>query len=213
MIAYKLTRQNMTTHAGFKWVLGERYDIKAAREPKLCTSTVFHGYETALLAAMMNPIHAGIDNPRIFEAECEPVVRDSTKLGSTWMRLVREIDLPRPSAEQRVAFGILAACEVCLTPQWRQWAKNWLNGIDRRLQTANAAAYYAAIAAIADADAADADAAACAGRAAAGAGRAGYKAHYASHYAARAAVAAHHAALVDLAYIAQRAFEYDWWVQ
>jgi hypothetical protein len=187
MKKYKLTNQDMTTHNGCKW------DINVPKETdgdsdSLCNKHWLHYYHHPLLAVLLNPIHGDIDNPRLFEVKALGKHLDDNGLkgGCTKMTLVKEIELPEITLNQKIAFGILCALEIYKESTYVLWANNWLNNADR--STASA---YAASDAYACAAAAAADYASYAARAAA---------DYAS-YAARAAVRAadHYAADIDAA--------------
>lgn len=153
---YKLTDENCQTYDGMTWEIGK---INQAIGPgnELCTSDVLHAYSDPLVAIFLNPIHANFKNPRLFLAEGDVVADDRLKVGCKSMVTIAELDVPRPTIETRVTFGILCAMEVCHDKKWCKWAENWLNGSYR---TAFAYTY-------ADADAATYAAAAAAANAAA----------------------------------------------
>jgi hypothetical protein len=92
---------------------------------------------------LLNPIHANIKNPRLWEVECDQVAHDVTKGGAKRMRLVRELPVPQVTMEQRVRFAILCAKEVCHDPQFVAWADGWLSGGDRSKEAAEAASWAA----------------------------------------------------------------------
>lgn len=181
---YKLTDENMRTHGGLRWALGETVRAHGAGN-ELCTAGVLHAYDDPLLAALLNPIHANYNRPRLFRISCDVVVSDGLKVGSKWQKLECEVDLPRPSIECRVAFGILCGLVAFHTPAWRMWAWNWLDGTDRSANAADAvnAAAYAAYAA-----------------------EAAYAATYAVNAAACAAYAASYGKALDLPALAEMAF-------
>jgi len=58
----------------------------------------------------------------------------------TRLTAVCAVVLPEVTEEQRIAFGILCAEEVCSIPEWRTWAENWLSGAERSQETATAVA-------------------------------------------------------------------------
>ena len=194
MKKYKLTDQDMRTHNGFQWELGKEV-ITDGDSKKLCTKHWLHYYHHPLLAVLLNPIHANIDNPRLFEAKALGKHLDDKGLkgGCTKMTLVKEIELSEITLNQKTAFGILCSLEVYKEKGFVKWANNWLSGVDR---TAAADATYAVDAAAYAAAYAAADAAA--------------DAAYAAAYAADAAyyVAAHYAADIDLIKLAKKALEY-----
>ena len=191
---YKLTDQNMQTRDGYQWVLGEWRETDGTGG--LCGPGWLHCYESALLAILRNPADANIDNPRLFECECEGAEKISAlKRGYTRMRLIRELPCPRITMRQRVKFAILCAVEAGVQDvDWLAWATHYWSGDDE----SNAAAASASSAADMAAWAAwAADRAAWAARAADRADRAASAADMASWAAwaaARAASAADRAA-------------------
>ena len=56
MKGYKLTNQEMQTHNGFQWELGEWQETSG--EGGLCGPGWLHYYSDPLLAVLLNPIHA-----------------------------------------------------------------------------------------------------------------------------------------------------------
>ena len=183
---YKLTDQSMQTYDGFQWTLNKTETADGKGD--LCGPGFLHAYTDPLLAVLLNPIHAGIENPRLFRAEGTIKKTDhGLKVGCTEMTLVEELPLPVVNTTQRVAFGILCAKEVCRSAEWTAWADNWLSGKDRSERAAAKAVARAAAKA-----AAEAAWAARAARAAA---------------AAEAAEAAEAAGAIDLIAIAQKAME------
>lgn len=139
-ILYKLTDQNMQTHRGCQWVLGEKKTTSG--EGELCGPGWLHCYADPLLAVLLNPIHADYKNPRLFRAR---VGRKSKhdhglKSGYTKMTLIEEIPVPAISTAQRVRFAILCAMKVYQDPGFVQWGETWLSGKDRSAEAAEAAA-------------------------------------------------------------------------
>ena len=216
-IRYKLTKQDLTTYNGFQWTIGEWKETSG--EGELCTSGWLHCYTNPLLAILLNPIHARISNPKLFEIEVDGkcLTDYGLKEGWTKMKLVKEIAIPEITNIQKVAFAILCALEVYHDEKFVEWANNWLNGKDRSRDSANAAAYAANAdfsadaayyASLAAANAAfSADDAYCTAFAA---NYASYVANYAS-YVADAADAASTAAAstaIDLIKLAEKAMEY-----
>ena len=205
MIVYKLTDQNLQSHGGYQWEPG------VARETdgrgNLCGPGWLHYYHDPLLSALLNPIHADIADPVLWEAEAEGLHRDDRGLkgGCTRLTLLRRIELPQITTEQRIRFGILCAKVICDNPAWNAWADRWLDGSDRSVETAWEA--WAAANATADA-AADAAAAEAAAEAAARAARAVAQATaWAAWEAARTAEAAAESTLLDLRAIAHEALK------
>ena len=134
MMKYKLTDQNMRTR-NTQWVLGEPQEILISGNT-LCSPEVYHYYGGPLTAVLINPIHAEIENPRLFAVECDSVAWDGVKGGSKKQCLITELDVPRPSLIAATGFGILATLSVPQSSAFVHWAKNWLSGRDRSVQSA-----------------------------------------------------------------------------
>ena len=140
MKRYKLTAQNMQTYGGCQWEL----DVKKKTSGKgdLCNDGWLHVYTHPLLAVLLNPIHANFKNPRLFECECGGLCKTDNGLKEGWMEvtLVKELDMPQITTEQKVKFAIYCALEVYKEKSFVTWAEDWLSGKDRSaLATADAA--------------------------------------------------------------------------
>ena len=144
MIKYKLTDQQMRTHNGFQWELGK--PVETSGEGDLCGPGWLHYYDDPILAVLLNPIHANIANPRLFECSAtgKHKLDRGLKGGCTQMTLNKELDLPTLTRLNQVAFGILCALEVYRDPAFVEWANAWISGNDRTKESADAAAAYAA---------------------------------------------------------------------
>ena len=147
MIVYKLTNQKLQTYGGCQWEPGVPRETNGKGD--LCSSGWLHYYHDPLLAVLLNPIHADIANPILWEAEADGLHRDDRGLkgGCTRLTLIRQVDLPQITTEQRVRFGILCAKVICDNPAWNAWADRWLDGSDRSQESAWAAIEAAARAA------------------------------------------------------------------
>lgn len=146
MIKYKLTTQDGTTHNYYQWSLpkGEKPGDwhRTSGEGNLCRPGWLHYYHHPLLAVLLNPIHADIQDPILWEVEVGGEQKDDAGLkgGATKMRLLKKIDLPMFSTEQRVVFGIYCALETCNDKEFVRWANGWLMGSDRSAAAATQAA-------------------------------------------------------------------------
>ena len=199
---YKLTRQDNTTYNNCLWGEGITHETDGIGE--LCGPGWLHAYSHPLLAVFLNPIHADIENPKLWECIGDGRCLDDRglKCGYTRLTTVREVPLPEVTTEQRIAFTILCSKEVCRDPKWTVWADNWLSG-DDRTETA----------ALAATSTADYWAARAAARAVARAAYLAEAAYAAAYAAARAAdwaadVAANLAVDIDLVSLAKKAMEY-----
>jgi len=180
---FKLTDSCGKTRNDTQW--GPGVSHSGTGKGELCGPGWIHAYEHPLIAVLMNPIHARVKTPRLWEAEGEIAIRDGQiKCGCKTLTTIREIPLPKITTEMRVRFAILCAKEVCADLPWNAWADKWLSGEDRSEAAAGAAAGAAWAAWAAEAAAWAAEAAEAAAQTAAGA------AAYRSARAARAAWAA-----------------------
>ncbi len=154
MKAYKLLDQELRSNNGrFQWEIGKEYTIDKPGN-KMCSGEVFHCYNHPALAVLFNRIHADIENPRLFEIEIpEFCNNDELKFASKSQKLIKELDLPIISIDQRIEFAIRVAKLVYDDEKWNTWADKWLSGEDRTIIAARAAtaatAVYAATAATA----------------------------------------------------------------
>lgn len=147
MTKYKLTTQDLTTHNGCQWEVGVAKKTDGTGD--LCGTGWLHYYHDPLLAVLLNPGHADIKNPRLWEVKADGKHKDDHGLkgGCTKMTLIREIPLPEVTTTQRVAFGILCAKEVCTDKKWNVRADKWLSGEDRSEKAARASVAWSAVAA------------------------------------------------------------------
>jgi hypothetical protein len=139
MKKYKLTGQDLTTYNSFKWEIGKKQTTSG--EGELCGPGYLHYYHHPLLAVLLNPIHADLKNPKLFEVEAGGTHKDDNGLkgGCTEMTLVKEIELPEITTTQRVAFSILTSLDVHKGKGYKEWAENWLSGKDRSESAARSA--------------------------------------------------------------------------
>jgi hypothetical protein len=137
-VRYKLTDKNLRTHGGCQLVVGEWHETDGCGH--LCGPGWLHCYDAPVLSVLFNCIHAKVSTPRLFECETGEEVNDrGIKRGVTRMRLVRELEIPCVTIDQRVRFAILCAKKVCVDPKWNSWADRWLSGADRSKKSAEAA--------------------------------------------------------------------------
>ena len=144
MKVYKLTNQNMQTANNTQW--GEGVTHTATGPLEMCENG-FHAYPDPLMAVFMNPVHANIKNPKLFDSiGSGDKINGGTKLCFEKFTTVKEIPVPQLSTEQRVeiAIRLVLATQTNLSESYKAWAENWLNGTDR---TNESAAEYAARAA------------------------------------------------------------------
>ena len=157
---YKLTDEDGYTRRGCDnetlWSEGIEHTAKGTGG--LCTDGVIHAYRHPLLAVLLNPCHANIRSPILWECEgYDIVVEKGDKCGVKKLKTVKTLTLPVISIEQLVRFAIGCALEVYKDAKFKIWALDWLSSKDKSANTAADAAKNAAVkntAAYAAADAA-----------------------------------------------------------
>lgn len=151
-VVYKLTDENMQTRDGFPWALGVRVDEPDDGPLDLCEAGCLHSYASPELAAFMAPIQGrAADYTRCFRAEAYgETITDRTKIGARSLKLVEEVEYPRPTIEQRIYYGIRCARASggALPDRWERWADGWISGEDRSAEAAEAAAVVSTAAAL-----------------------------------------------------------------
>jgi len=187
------------TQNNTQWGENVTHEATGDIQKGLCSDAWIHAYTHPLLAVLMNPAHADIENPILWEGKGEGEAKfESLKCGFRKFTTLKKIPLPEVNVVQKAAFGILCAKEINTDSSWNQWADKWLSGEDRTKSSAyaaaNAANAAAAYAAYAAANAADADVADAARAAAAYYASAAYAAYAASDAAYAASDAASSAA-------------------
>jgi hypothetical protein len=195
MKLYKLTTKEHTTYRGsMHWKVGKTNKVEKCKNPQLCTGQVVHAYKNRNLALLLNPVHANIDDPVLWECEGKIVVEDFDKVGVFSLKANKILRLPKWHTERRkdvvVMFAILCA-EAVIDVYEKKYPddkrpREAIEAVKQYLKTKTKSAAYAARAA---ADAA-ADAASAADAAAYAAAYAAYAAADAAHAAADAAYAA-----------------------
>jgi hypothetical protein len=110
---YKLTDQNRETR-GTKWGAGVTHRHKICDDPKLCSGDVFHAYRNVNLAFLLNPNHANIYNPILWECKGKVVVSDYGKVGCFSLLVTKRLPAPAWSISKnknrvRAMFAILCA--------------------------------------------------------------------------------------------------------
>lgn len=139
---YKLTDQDGYTRRNYDnaCLWGENVSHSGTGKGELCGPGYIHAYTHPLLAVLLNPIHADLPAPRLWEAEGEIAKSDrGLKVGCVTLKTIREMPLPVVTTEQRVRFAILCAKAVYTDAAWLAWANGWLDGTDRTERAARAA--------------------------------------------------------------------------
>ena len=138
-VIYKLTNQNLQTHDGFQWVPGNWKKTSGGGD--LCGPGWLHGYCDPLVAIFMNPIHANISNPILWQGEgCGKFLDDrGLKCGFTEMRIIKKIKPYKFTPEKLVEIAIVCAIESGYNDEdFISWACHWMDGSDRSAEAAEA---------------------------------------------------------------------------
>ena len=94
MKCYKLTDQNHKTRDNTQWGHGVTHTV-LGNNTSLCSSSWLHFYTNPLIAVLVNPIHADIRNPVLWEAESSgEELHQKLKSGSKTLTTTRIIELP-----------------------------------------------------------------------------------------------------------------------
>ena len=215
MKLYKLTDKAGNTKCNTRWDVGVVHRRNKCKNPRLCSSDIFHAYTNINLAFLLNPIHAEINNPVVWECEGTPVVDDWGKVGCFRLKVIQKLDDPiwinsDKEKHVQVTFAVLCAESVLHYHEEKYLYDNrpraaidvariYLVNPHMNASTHYTSAVYDAASAAYAAHAAahavyDAHAAAHAAHAAAHAAHAASAAVHAVHGAAHAAHAAAHAA-------------------
>lgn len=138
---YKLTDEDLRTHCGFQWTLGEWQEAEPG-DGKLCSRYWLHSFDDPLVAEWLCCGMVAYDPVRMFECEVGgETKRDGIlKRGDKRLRLVREIERPEISLNGRIRGAIYVAQELGDHGEmWGSWARKWLSGEDRSQESSRAA--------------------------------------------------------------------------
>jgi hypothetical protein len=140
MIVYKITDKNMISYCdreSIKWKVGVPYEIKVFNDSELYRW--IYTYKQSLLAVLCDPIFANYKKEyRLFKAKAEGKIKkeNHVQFKCTKLTLLKEIDIPKITGKQRVAYSILCAKSILKDLKWTTWANNWLSGKDQSKKSA-----------------------------------------------------------------------------
>ena len=145
MIVYKLTDKDGYTRRGLSgetlWAPGVTRETSG--EGDLCTPGWLHAYEHSILAVLHDPIYGEYgDFARMWKCDTLDGVikRDGQmKLGTTKLKVIKEVKKPKVTVEQRVAYAIACSLRIYVEESYVMWAEGWLSGKDRTDESAWAA--------------------------------------------------------------------------
>ena len=115
---YKLTDRNGNTHNFVHWKVGITHSIiNQCNNPRLCSEDVFHAYKNINLAFLLNPLHANILNPLLWQVSGKIVVEDFGKVGCFSLKVIQQLPIPNwvhsnKKHDVQLLFTILCAEKV-----------------------------------------------------------------------------------------------------
>lgn len=132
---FKLTDQNDQTWNSTQW--GEGVTHTVSGQGRLCGPGYIHAYTDPLIAVLLNPIHAAIRTPHLWEGEGKVSCDDrGLKVGCRTFTTLRRIPLPTFTTEQLVWLSVSCAPELYREPGFVRWARCWLEGTGRSAEGA-----------------------------------------------------------------------------
>jgi len=139
--AYKFLTPQLTSYNDFKWEIGETYTIDRPGN-EMCSRDVFHCYNHPLLAEFMMPFHLSGKDYDLYKIEVPEFVNsDGLKFASKSQKVIKKVERPVITKENRIEIAIRVAKLVCVNAEWNEWADKWLTGEDRTKSSAYAASY------------------------------------------------------------------------
>ena len=195
MKLYKLTEQDGTTHnKSMSWEVGITNHVMEKDNPQMCSGDVIHAYKNKNLAFMLNPIHADIKNPLLFECKGEPVISAWDKCGVFELSITKKLSIPKWYKSKKTRNYVLIQFAILCVESVLHYYTGKYPTDDRPQKAIDAAKEYLKIKSAAAAYAADAAAYAADAAATYAATAATYAADAAATYAAAAAAYAADAA-------------------
>ena len=140
-IPCKLTNKDGYTKNQTLWGENITHEATGSSNQALCSDGWIHFYEHPLIAVFMNPVHAQLNEPRLYSCLIEGEIEKDGQLKSGCKKLTTLSRLPLPviTSEQRIEIGIRCAMIVYKEQHWSLWAQKWLSGEDRTKKSADAA--------------------------------------------------------------------------
>jgi hypothetical protein len=133
MTRYLLTNAEHNTWRGSRVSPG-RSVISSKSEDNVIDRNTDELGESPLVAIMLNPWHAQIDQQKMLELEIGQVevINNDTCINMT----VREASVPSVTTDQKIVFALMVMQEVYKNPVFNNWADSWISGSDRSPESA-----------------------------------------------------------------------------
>ena len=97
---------------------------------------LFSVYNDPLVAHMLNPAYEGYKNPNIWEAEGNISQSFGFRHECDKLTSIKKVDIANPTDDQRIAFAILCSLHLVSNSVYKNWAKEYLSGLDRTKEKA-----------------------------------------------------------------------------
>jgi hypothetical protein len=133
MTRYLLTNADHTTWRGNQIDTGRSVFSSNSENNVIATNADELG-DSPLVAIMLNPWHAQIDQQKMLEIEISQI--DVVKNDPHINLLVRESELPSVTTDQKIVFGLMVIQEVYQKSVFNEWADGWISGSDRSAESA-----------------------------------------------------------------------------
>ena len=107
-VCCKWASEDMRTMNDTKWEVGIPNELPEEDNLELCKEGLFHYYEHPLIAFLFKDHHVPTTYTKLYKVKPEgKIVKDITKCGSTKLTLIEELEIPKITSDQKIAFGIL----------------------------------------------------------------------------------------------------------
>jgi len=133
MTRYLLTNADHSTWRGSQIGTG-RSIFRSNAENNVINKNADELGDSPLVAIMLNPWHAQIDQQKMLEIEFSQI--DVVKNDPRVNMLVRETELPSVTTDQKIVFGLMVIQEVYQNTVFNKWADGWISGSDRSAESA-----------------------------------------------------------------------------
>ena len=125
----KWISEDMRTKNDTYWTVNIPNELPEEDTLELCRKGLFHYVSDPLLAVFLKGYHNCNDYSSLYKVVDEgKSVEGIDKCGATKLTLVKELEIPEVTLNQKIAFAILCALEVYKEIRFVTWAKNWLSG-------------------------------------------------------------------------------------
>lgn len=134
MKVYKITDKDNYTQRGEEGEMlwGKNVTHVAKGSGGLRNDGGIHCYRDPYLAVFMSPIYENYNPMKLWEAETPIIIYDDGTISDvSELTTIKEIPLPKFTAEQRIKIAISCALEVYKDTKFQDWAMKWLSGKDR----------------------------------------------------------------------------------